>query len=106
MASKLQESEDMEMDGIEYEDISDTTRHNLPDLTFSQLGFSQMELEEYEQAELAGELNGVPIFTKKVVTPSPPKKKVISLPKRTAPVYHNCTFVFKYDSDMVRPREF
>ena len=50
VASKLQESEDMEMDGIEYEDISDTIRHNLPDLTFTQLGFSQMELEEHEQS--------------------------------------------------------
>ena len=58
------------------------------------------------KAELAGELNGVPIFTKKVVTPSPPKKKVISLPKRTTPVYHKCTFVFKYDGDIVRPPRF
>ena len=96
----------MEVDEIEYEDISDTARHNLPDLTFSQLGFSQMELEEHEQAEFAGEINIDPIFTKKQVgTPSPPKK-VVSITKRTAPLYHNCTFVFKYEGYLVRPPGF
>ena len=106
VAEKLQESENMEMNDIEYEDVSDTARHNLPGFTFSQLGFSQMELEDHEQAELSGDLNGIPIFTKKAVTPSPPKKNVVSLRGRTAPVYHNCTFVFKYEGDMMKPPGF
>ena len=105
VAEKLQENEDTEMDDIDFEDVSDTARHDLPDYTYSQLGFSQMELDDDEEAELAGEINGIPIFTKKAATPSPPTKKVI-LPKHMAPVYHNCTFVFKYGGERVKPPDF
>ena len=102
------EKEEETGDEIEYEDIQATNKTHLPEAPISQLGFTQMELAENEESEIAGELEGVPILLKKkkqIVTPSPVAKqrKVPTLRTHMPAVYHNCTFVFKCDSDMKPP---
>ena len=62
---------------IEYEDISDVQRH-LPLLESSQIGFSQLPLNEDEEAVYDGDWYGTPMFSKKrkshpldAITPPP-----------------------------------
>lgn len=77
---------------------------HLPEESYSQIGFTQMEVENNELVEYSGDIEGVPLLTKKkIVTPSPVSEKntIYAAVRAGAPIYHKCTFVIKYNQDSI-----